>query len=147
MVGREDISVLLHTALRKTCDSTVTSAAWNLMFLLDQETTEAFYDAIWKRLATIRPEAKILEVRRCVRLGITKDLEYAGNHQRSLAWCVFKMFDEADWAGYCTYLVYEWNRENTDESAATPVDVSADDSDSVPSDLTKRVRSETPKTD
>jgi hypothetical protein len=116
MVKRENISELLHTALRKLCDSKITSAAWNMMYLLSPATTQEFYGTIWKRLEKVEREAEYEEIVKQVRLAITKDFDYIGSNEKALVYCVFCCFDKKDWDSYCSYVTHHWKDEPKNEA-------------------------------
>lgn len=110
-----DLGMALHTALRKACDSKATSAAWNLIEILN-EPWSIYLDLLLKELKEAkRPSLSDLreftldlwhpfgEIDQIVR----DDRGSAARKDRRLITalgCVFEMFDDVDWHGYGSYL-------------------------------------------
>ena len=101
-IFKEDLSFDLHTALRKCCDSDVTSLAWNLFHIISKKATKVFYDAVWSAIQTKEPtnQAQVISAVRDAIMSI----RYAGDCHLSALHCCFRMFSTDDWANYCQYL-------------------------------------------
>lgn len=89
-----DLGVSLHTALRKCCDSTPTSIAYNLISLDD-------FDSTWKTYLM-----GVLELGRPVTVdklkAAMKSLPWGEAHRNALR-CAFDLFSDDDWAGFVAF--------------------------------------------
>lgn len=100
------IGCSLHTALRKACDSTVTSLAWNYLNFADDawSTYLKLVKPDWERVKT-RTEALELLKESAEDLPNLKTV----TSELMTLHLIFKLFDEKDWEGFATYL--EWEDE------------------------------------
>jgi hypothetical protein len=103
-----DLGVALHTALRKCCDSSPTSTAWNLLYELKGDQWTELLD-------TIRAEFKPFKF---VKGGKSHDDQLAAQLKKAvLSWepwgkghicvalhCVFRCFSDNDWYGFAGFL-------------------------------------------
>jgi len=98
-IERDQLGECIHTALRKCCDSTPTTIAWNLIGL------KAF-DSVWKEYIDLAWE----ELKRCNSNNAWGGLKRAsekiayGNYCRSSLRETFKLFSENDWNGMASFL-------------------------------------------
>ena len=87
-----DLGCHLHTALRKVCDNTVTSLAYNLIALEEMTGAWRSYLAFaWDRLQDVTDEAGMVEALR----NAAEKLDF-GAHDRNALRCCFKLFEDDD---------------------------------------------------
>lgn len=95
---REDLAESLHTAMRKLCDSTVTSLAWNLINSYTNGNNEfgrdvwsEYLDFVWEGLPYVSDTITYMQVLKCAgeRIPYTS---YEGNSLR----LTFALFTEED---------------------------------------------------
>lgn len=104
-IVRGELGAMLHTALRKHCDTDATSVAYNAIHLEAMNAAwRIFLDAFWKRL----PD-RGLEAADCVKhaMAAVDDIEW-GASDRNLLRLVLARFTVKDWEG-CTFCL--WYRE------------------------------------
>lgn len=89
----------MHSALRKVCDSKITSAAWNAISLSDHG-WEDFLLHVTPRFTQDLSHDEVVEIVRDSLL----DFDYVGDSERSLLYCLFYLFEENDWYGMTAYL-------------------------------------------
>lgn len=90
----EDLGVLLHTALRKCCDSPPTSLAYNLISM------EAF-SAWWTTyLAMVQTKGAPVTVDKLK--AAVKELDW-GDAARNALHIAFDLFSDDDWAGFIAF--------------------------------------------
>lgn len=103
----DDVTLLAHVGLRKCCDSHVTSAAWNLLHIVEGD------DRAWliaRMVAGLEDAQKhaladgVLETafKRALTLD-NADWPVVGYLRRALV-CVFRAFDEHDWSGMTAFM-------------------------------------------
>lgn len=100
---REDLGECLHTALRKYCDSTPTSIAWNAIYLLKPETWAEYLDIVWKRLENpaIQNENHVATL---LWRASVQDWSIMADNAGVILSCAFRLFKKADWQGYASLL-------------------------------------------
>jgi hypothetical protein len=102
---RKDLGLLLHTALRKLCNSRVTSAAYNVIHLLvdhDRESWSVHLNAVWDELESRKPKTPE-EVRDAVKIASTQRMGCVSAGTNAL-YCLFLMFSDEDFQGYVGFL-------------------------------------------
>lgn len=125
-IDREDLGANLHTALRKLCDSTPTSLAWNLFYCLPPEIWNAYLDCVFEG-AEKATQSTLGEAVKQSSIGFRdwmsdpagdsrfsrketytvkatkKTQDTAGSWAQTLT-CTFKLFDADDWQAYIGFL-------------------------------------------
>ncbi len=110
--NESDFAVMVHTALRKACDSTITSIAYNMIHATNGP-WGAFVSLVYSQFNWSRPEESFAE--RVDELSewlpTTNELKEVGHEltgeERSMLIALiltFKLFDGDDWKGACAYL-------------------------------------------
>ena len=99
----DEYGYLMHTALRKCCDSTPTSIAWNAVHLLGP--TWATYCSRCSEAGAVTGEAllKVFEEHGLNTDDREKDPKGEW-YARSILDMAFEQFDEGDWDGMASYL-------------------------------------------
>lgn len=103
---REDLGPLLHTALRKMCDSAATSLAWNLIDLIVDHENKAWHEylnTVWAAIERDKPEEHWLLLLTVKRASVD-ELRYAGDRAKSALHCAFRLFNLEDWTGYISFI-------------------------------------------
>lgn len=105
----DEVGAALHTALRKVCDSTPTSLAWNLIYLCDHAWS-AYLRFVADRL--VKGE-KPFEAAKAAAVDLHDVYNrvdhpwlaepHGGNEQFALS-CSLKLFSEVDWRCFVSYL-------------------------------------------
>lgn len=100
-IFREDLGMATHTALRKVCDSSPTSLAWNLINL--EGITPAwkeYLEILWSIIKALKKKpddyGPILK-------QASESLEW-GNHGQACLKLTFRFFDDGDWSGMAAFL-------------------------------------------
>ena len=96
-----DLGVVLHTALRKACDSTPTSLVWNIINIIKQGWLD-YLDLIrsgWCQVTTKQDAIALLKMS-------AEELKW-GSPERATLKIAFGYFCESDWEGFAAYLFYE----------------------------------------
>lgn len=104
-----DLGIALHTALRKCCDSSPTSAAWNLINVLEEPwkdllkvIREGFKGFKFDRKST---KSKNDQLAAHLKLVVTRQWEPWGKGYVAVALhCVFETFSANDWYGFASFL-------------------------------------------
>jgi hypothetical protein len=107
-----DVCACMHTALRKCCDSPITSAAYNLIYLIDLPEFDPwqFYGGLVAELlgAGEKPvEAAVGAARTLEDKYMSFVREKGGNPRRQALLalsCTFECFNEKDWEGFAAFL-------------------------------------------
>lgn len=102
--SREEVPEMVMTALRKCADSKITSAAWNAMHILDDDTRGWVYDIISQALSAAE-YTNSDEVIGAVKKALVGNEEYFGKPPRALMHCLFELFDDSDWEGMLSYCI------------------------------------------
>jgi len=102
--SREEIYMLMHSALRKASDSTVTSALWNAMHVLGPDARNWLATLVSTALSEQEFETDE-QVLSAVKEAFKADLEYVGDAERILVSCLVKMFTDSDWRGLLSYCI------------------------------------------
>lgn len=115
-----DVCMYLHTALRKSCDSSITSAAYNLIHMIDFQPRK--FDPWWaygnivarliqnkkKPLEAAKAAVELLDREFCDVRNKARDAGEGfpdGCMQAMHALkCTLECFDANDWAGFVSYL-------------------------------------------
>lgn len=95
-----ELAECLHTALRKCCDSTPASIAWNVIHLLSSETWESYLNTVFMALSEKKSQEEIVSAVKKSSLGWSIIADYPGVALH----CSFKLFDDDDWYGYSSFL-------------------------------------------
>ena len=101
-LDKYDLAECLHVALRKGCDSTPTTIAWNVIHLLDGKTWEEYIDLVFSALKGKKTEDDIVKAVKQSSLAWGVTANYPGVALHSS----FKLFDDDDWYGYCSILIH-----------------------------------------
>lgn len=124
LIPEAELGAALHTALRKACDSTPTSLAYNLVSLIDDSSrlraAWGLYRArAWHHLSGVGVE--VVDPVNCLKLAAAdlgfhgpEDvwrenrgyIEKAGPALTALL-ITFEGFDDGDWEGFAAYLIEE----------------------------------------
>lgn len=112
----DQVYEMMHVALRKCADSKITSAAWNALHLIDEDTRQWLVDIVSKAL-TATEYTNSDEVIGAVKKALLGNEEYYGKPARALMHCLFEVFDDDDWAGLLSYCII-WPCEVADKAAA-----------------------------
>jgi len=102
-IERENVYEAFHTALRKLCDSPVTSAAWNSLHLLAKE-RRWLVDFLYGALTSTAYES-LPDLIGAMKKAVATDETYFGNPERALMHSLFSMFNDGDWGGALGYMV------------------------------------------
>lgn len=118
----DSLAESLHVALRKGCDSSASSAAWNLIYLLKPKQWNGFLKHVEDGFATYSLTAtgetkKLTE--RMTTAALSKQLKavvskwkpYGEGHEAVALHCVFDLFSENDWYGFASFLHYSIEKE------------------------------------
>lgn len=104
--SRADISNNLHTALRKYCDSSPTSIAWNLFHIVSDNTLNWFYEMVEQAV-----KGKVFDspaaLNRAIKEAIIFDDDWPGKPERAAIHTTLMLFDEDDWGAYTSILYQE----------------------------------------
>ena len=102
--AKAEWSELLHVALRKVCDSKATSAAWNLIYLMD-EGWEGYLVHLKESLpeAVAQAAGSVSQGLRCASMS----WKYLGSHETVAFYCVLCLVDDTDWEGFASFLARE----------------------------------------
>jgi len=111
----------LHVALRKGCHSSISSAAWNLIYLLKPKQWKDLIKCVRDGFAgyTLTPEQTRIAGKRDA--GMTKVLRdtvlkwepYGEGHEAVALFCVFENFSDNDWRGFASFLHYSIEEEGS----------------------------------
>lgn len=97
----------LHTALRKACDSTPTTIAWNLINTLEDPWND--YLAVLKDQLLNLYKDKDIELWQALKIAslMWDCYKYEGNtrHIAISLKCAFELFEYEDWEGFASYLI------------------------------------------
>ena len=99
-IRKEDLGEALHTALRKLCDSTPTSIAWNLIALdVCTAAWEEYLQIVWPKTRRVKKDDlwKQLKV-------ASENWPGCGNHAKAALRCAFRLFSDDDWKQMAGYL-------------------------------------------
>lgn len=103
LVDAEDIYYSLTVALRKGCDSPVTSALWNMTHAFDTPTR------LWLRepfVDLLRTPDKYPTYEALMKAAKKACLDHEPTNQKEQAiHCLYRIFSDQDWEGYVSYLV------------------------------------------
>jgi hypothetical protein len=122
----ETISEAIHTGLRKGCDSTTSSAAWNCIFLMKDENWNKLVECIRQEFESvgelpkpIRPKDKEEKfwwdlswawgevLGPILKRACTKRWQpYRDGHDAMTLFCIFELFPNNDWNGTASFLSY-----------------------------------------
>ncbi len=110
----EDMGCNLHTALRKCCDSPITSAAWNIVHVMPQEAWRSFLAAMVGSKTGADLKIRFHAWYEGTAQDVESSLSKADRHNdRSIAVtfrCILRVFDDDDWDGMAGFL--EMDQEN-----------------------------------
>ena len=105
LIAKSEWGSALHTALRKCCDSTPSTIAYNAIRELETSwelylryITENAADGEWQNVKTASLD---WDAHACPAQEINMAIILS---------CAFKLFDDSDWRGYCEYLREEPGR-------------------------------------
>lgn len=108
-----ELGVSLHTALRKCCDTTPTSIAYNIIGLIDIDKTTIWIDYL-NYLEKELVGKKVTMHKHLARMvrglsGESNEMHWYRTHEGNILYLSFKLFDIGDWMGMTTYLWDEIN--------------------------------------
>ena len=122
--NRDEIYELLHVSLRKCADSKITSAAWNAMHVIDDDTRNWLANIVVAALGSQEFDTGE-EVVAAVKGAFESDDDYFGNTQRALMHSLFAVFTDNDWYGMLSYCII-WPHEVAAETPAAEPALAAD---------------------
>lgn len=102
MVAKEDWSEALHIALRKCCDSTAASLAWNIIYLLEPGYWEEYVDMVRGTVLADKSEDPLWKK---LKKASLKWRPYGKGHAAVSLHCAFELFSYEDWHGYTEFLM------------------------------------------
>ena len=110
-LNQENLGPALHTALRKACDSSPTSAAWNCINAIKATPWKSFLKHVvagFEDFETPVPSPKPYHINpawgeklREVALGWEP---YGQGHEAMTLFCIFECFSKGDWHGFASWL-------------------------------------------
>lgn len=103
VVEQSDIYYALTVALRKGCDSPVTSALWNMTQTLDTPTRVWLCEPIINVLRTPDKYPTYEDLQQAVTKACLDHLPT--NSKEQAIHCLYRIFKKSDWEGYVSYLV------------------------------------------
>lgn len=114
------VGVLLHTALRKVCDSPPTSAAWNLFYVIPRPMWNDYVSYIHRNISLLKDDAGDVEITQTVErcsldfrddcISVTTPKGESHYFLQCLE-CIFQTFTADDWKRYASMIVDECRRE------------------------------------
>lgn len=99
-----DVCASLHVALRKACDSTVTSALWNLIHVLDDDVMHAWIEVGKAIVEELNAGSVPKEALRSVIYRKTPNLHRQAHHAYRAIRLLVEMFDEKDLEAAVSFL-------------------------------------------
>lgn len=112
-----DLGVYLHTALRKCCDSTVTSLAYNLIAMRSMSGPwEEYLSAAWPLLQGVGTDEEVVRaLKRAVGVGLDvweddDARERELTRERSALLCCFKLFTTEDFLAMAAWVLKDDNQ-------------------------------------
>lgn len=105
LVNKNEYGAALHTALRKCCDSTQTSIAYNLISeMVGQEWGE--YVSFLGKKGLGKPKTDEDLAARVKELSLSEDWWSYNDRTpwKKILWLTFKLFTDTDWSGYASFL-------------------------------------------
>ncbi len=106
LINKTMWSEALHTALRKACDSTPSSIAWNLICVLEGDAWAKYCEFIEKLVPELY---KTLPLDEALKQASKKwdCYAYSGDtrHITIALHCTFELFEDSDWEGFASFLV------------------------------------------
>jgi hypothetical protein len=104
----EEVYACLHTALRKLCDSKITSAAWNAFQNLSGDARRWVCEPVEQAL---KGSYETIEAFEQACKTACMDAEYMGVSEKAMVHCMYELFSADDWSGYLGYLYSERKAE------------------------------------
>lgn len=104
VLPQDDWAEALHVALRKACDSTPSSIAWNAIYLLEKKAWPNYLDHV--KANVVNPK-DIDDLESQVKRASIKWRPYGLGHGAVILHCAFEIFSDSDWGGYVSYMVPE----------------------------------------
>lgn len=95
LAPKNELGAYLHTALRKVCDSTPTSLAYNVISICD-EGWEEFLEVVWRKLNSEDPRFPNRKDASLVMRSSVEEFEW-GTAERNTLKLVFDGFSDLDW--------------------------------------------------
>ncbi len=120
-LSKADVTISLHTALRKGCDSNASSAAWNLVYLLKPDEWAMVGDEVITALKDYTPPPVpvrkdtdwdlmhriTLEMTPLIRTHLLRRWKpYGKGHGIVALFCILELFSDADWVGFVSFLPF-----------------------------------------
>ena len=103
-VRKEELGEMLHTALRKFCDSTPTSVAWNLIALdACSAAWDEYVEIVWPKIRGTADKDLVWKQLKAAG-GEWPGVGDHGDHARAALRCTFRMFSDDDWKQMAGYL-------------------------------------------
>ena len=94
----------VHTALRKLCDSKITSAMWNAFHVIDADTRVWFVDIMTAAITSQEFKTDV-ELIKAIQHGFRADETGFGKPQRMMICCMLELFTHNDWLGMLGYVI------------------------------------------
>ena len=107
MVPRDELSECLHAALRKFCDSSATTIAWNVINLMKEPDWNSYLDWVYLKMPSeAHNQADLAGALKTISLSWSdiKQTSWVGNYQVRILQSSFKLFSSKDWMGYAALL-------------------------------------------
>ena len=101
---RDNLMELLHVSLRKLADSKITSAMWNALHVVDNDTRRWFCGVVSKALES-KTFATDVELVRTLKEEFRDDEDAFGKYQRMMITCMLATFEHNDWLGLLGYII------------------------------------------
>ena len=102
--SEDQLYELLHVALRKGCDSKITSAAWHAMHVIDGPDRQWLVDTVQTAL-TSAPHTTAEQVVGAVRKALLEGDSHGETSGRRLMHGLFRVFEDDDWMGMLSYCI------------------------------------------
>ena len=104
----EEMGGNLHTALRKCCESSPTSAAWNIIHVLDQKTWRSFLAAMVgsKTGADLKDRFETWADKTAwtIEAALSKEEKHEARSISVTFRCILHCFTDDDWNGFAGFL-------------------------------------------
>ncbi len=125
--GPSSLGGYLHTALRKQCDNTITSLAYNLVHIVSGEAWSAYLGLAWAGLQEVDDNEGLVRALR--KAG--EDLDY-GDESRNALRCCFRLFKDADFLGMGAWVLKDREAIATGAILRRAPDMAIDDDEDRP---------------
>ena len=127
-ISREVIAECMHTALRKGCDSLITSALWHAICVVHDEILCLYWDVVWDAIKDGKEFESKLDLVQAVKSAWRRVREACDKREDPIArrkevlkvkydwdvqseimllYCLGDAMNEDDWMGFCCFL-FDW---------------------------------------